>query len=189
MLHLTERLMITKTTRPFRQGLCLLATLFFLLNSCGESIEDFTAAFQNEGLKVYLDRFDDEATSRDISLDLSRVEVVFASEIFFNGQAVCSRSFENFENQGNGRVEISRVADCWENRNDQERENLIFREFGAAILERITNNAKLPNSLPASMMCNDCDIFTLFDASTIERRDFYVNELFQIEQVIPDWGN
>lgn len=174
--------------RPFRRGLYLLATLLFVLTSCGESIEDFTDAFQNEELKVYLDRFDDEAISRDISLNLSRVEVVFASEIFFNGQAVCSRSFENFENQGNGRVEISRIADCWENRNDQERENLIFREFGAAILERITNNAKLPNNLPASLMCNDCDIFALFDASTIERRAFYLNELFQIEQEIPDWG-
>lgn len=156
--------------------------------SCGESIDDFTSAFQNEELKVYLDRFNDEATARGISLDLSRVEVVFTSEIFFNGQAVCSRSFENYENQGNGRVEISRVPNCWESRNDQERENLIFREFGTVVLERITNNAKLPNNLPASLMCNDCDVFALFNASTIERRDFYLNELFQIEQEIPDWG-
>lgn len=171
-----------------RNRLCLLATLLCVFMSCGESIDDFTSAFQNEELKVYLDRFNDEATARGISLDLSRVEVVFASEIFFNGQAVCSRSFENFENQGNGRVEISRVGDCWENRNDQERENLIFREFGTVVLERITNNAKLPNNLPASLMCNDCDVFALFNASTIERRDFYLNELFQIEQEIPDWG-
>jgi len=27
--------------------------------------------------------------------------VVYASEILINGQAVCSRSFKNFENQGN----------------------------------------------------------------------------------------
>ncbi|MFT7150404.1 MAG: hypothetical protein ACI82Q_002270, partial [Nonlabens sp.] len=113
----------------------------------------------------------------------------FASEIFINGQAVCSRSFENFENQGNGRIEISRVANCWENRSDQEQENLIFREFGAVILDRITNNAKLPNDLPTSLMCSDCDIFSLIEPSTIDRRDYYMNELFEIDQEVPDWGN
>jgi len=30
------------------------------------------------------------------------VEVVYASEILINGQAVCYQSFENFENQNNG---------------------------------------------------------------------------------------
>lgn len=167
----------------------VLTALLFILTSCGESIEDFTSAFQNEELKVYLDRFGDEAASRDVSLDLSKVEVVYASEIFINGQAVCSRSFENFENQGNGRIEISRVANCWENRSDQEQENLIFREFGAVILDRITNNAKLPNDLPTSLMCSDCDIFSLIEPSTIDRRDYYMNELFEIDQEVPDWGN
>lgn len=171
-----------------RNRFLVLATLLFTLASCGESIEDFTSVFQNEELKVYLDRFGDEATSRGISLDLSKVEVVFVSEIFINGQASCSQSFENFGNRSNPRIEISRAANCWENRSDQEKENLIFREFGAGILERITNNAKLPNDLPASLMCDDCNIFDLFGPSTIDRRDYYINELFEIDQEIPDWG-
>lgn len=176
-----------KTHRKFIPSLCL-SLLLVTLFSCGESIDDFTSVLQNEQLKVHLDSFESEAQSRGISLDLARTELVFVGDIFFNGQRACIRNFENFENQGNARIEVSANPDCWENRNDQERENLLFREFGEALLDRLTNNSKLPNGLPASLMCNDCDIFSLYDQSTIERRSYYLNELMGVDQEIPDWG-
>ncbi|MBO3697713.1 hypothetical protein [Roseivirga sp. E12] len=182
--------MTSTTTRSTNRVFSLLCTVLILVSlfACGEDIDDFTSAFQNEELKVHLDSFDAEVSNRGGSLDLSRVELVFIADIFFNGQRVCSRHFENYENQGNARIEISRHDDCWESRNDQQRENFLFREFGAALLDRLTNNTKLPNGLPASMMCNDCDIFSIYDESTIVRREYYLNELIQIEQDIPEWG-
>lgn len=169
-------------------SLCLLFVLFTAVGCGGDTIDDFTSAFQNEEIKVYLERFADEASTRDISVDLSRTEAVFVGEIFFNGQRACIRNFENFENQGNSRIEVSRNIDCWDAQSDQARENLLFRELGAAILGRLNNNTKLPNGLSASLMCNDCDIFSLYDESTINRREYYLNELMQIEQEIPEWG-
>jgi len=165
-------------------SLLLLITVY----GCGENIDDFTSAFQNEELKVHLDSFASEAQTRGVSLDLTRTELIFVGDIFFNGQRACSRNFENYENQGNARIEVSANPDCWENRSGQERENLLFREFGEALLNRLTNNSKLPNGLPASLMCNDCDIFGLYDQSTIERRSYYLNELMGVEQEVPDWG-
>lgn len=188
MLHLAERLMNIKTTRPFRKSLYLLTSLVLLLNSCGESIDDFTDVIQDPAFKVYLDRFEEEASMRGFSIDLSQTQAVFQDQVFFNGVEACGVGQSIFEAGINGFIKISRAEGCWSGRNDLEKENLFFHEIGHAILKRPHSERKLPNGLAASAMCGDCNNFNAYNEFNLYRRDYYINELLSVVQDEPEWG-
>ena len=105
--------------RPF----FLSSILFLMFVSCKEENNEVTATFPD--LRIYLDRFEEEAQIRGYDFDLSQVEVWYADEVTLaDGTPVCGIGANI---QGRKTIEISRSEGCnWANRTDLERENLFF---------------------------------------------------------------
>ena len=136
----------------------------------------------------YVDRFYAEAEKRGTHLSKDNLEVVYEdlSELGFCG-------YGTFTNTGTvaALVQINGSTECWGNKNDYAKENLIFHELGHAVLERFHLNTLLPNGSPKSMMCGngECNNFRIYTAYTEATRAYYLDELFDEETPIPKWAN
>jgi len=82
---------------------------------------------------------------------------------------------------------------CWQN--SRQLETLIFHEMGHCILGREHDQTLLPNGDPKSIMYPD-DI-TLYapcsypigdSCNQLYKRDYYLDELFDPNTPVPDWG-
>lgn len=80
---------------------------------------------------------------------------------------------------------------CWDGLNEVARELLVYHELGHALLSRKHIDAVLPNGYTKSIMCAGADdeCSALPDYGTcIDRRSYYVDELFDTEITPPSWA-
>lgn len=139
------------------------------------------------GLEAFVDRFFAEAALRNVEVSDNNLEVIFKD---LSAEGVCGLGYFNFGGTDMRRVEISNNIFCWDIQTEFAQESLVFHELGHAILKKVHRNRKLPNGLPADLMCdgNVCDIFDFYDKYTLGKRAYYLDELFNAAAPNPDWG-
>lgn len=78
-------------------------------------------------MRIYLDRFEEEARIRDYDLDLSEMEAFYVDEIEMNGKTFCGYGYSNYQSAGVRRIEMSTESLCdWGSLNDYVREGFFF---------------------------------------------------------------
>jgi hypothetical protein len=126
-------------------------------------------------LRIYLDRFEEEAKARGYDFDLARVQAIYVDDIKVNGVTYCGYGYNNYDGSGLRRIEISK--DCrWATLTDIQRENFIFHEIGHAFLNRGHDETRLCNGTPVSLMTTKADPFSIYTEAG-EKRDYYITEL------------
>ncbi|MBX2817017.1 MAG: hypothetical protein KTR24_13510 [Saprospiraceae bacterium] len=148
------------------------------LHSCkGDAEIEIAPDFQ-----PYVDRFVDEAAERGITIDFSDtgLSVVFRKAAQVESSGVC---------RGNHNIEIEKLY--WDGLSDAEREGLIFHELGHCELDRRHRNDLLSNGEWASRMRGSPipDTLNAVINYSEERRDYYIEELFNEAVGEPEWVN
>lgn len=149
----------------------LIVTCLLFLNSCKkEEQSGIEPDFQE-----YVDRFVNEADSRNIKIDISKLKVSYGDTLEYN--CIYSKPKE---------VAINYA--CWNNLVDMQREILFFHELGHALLSRIDDNSKLPNGDFTTIMNNQDLLYLIYSELTPERRKYYLDQLFIPATPLPDWS-
>lgn len=159
-------------------------SLIFLIHGCSKNNEDSIP--NPPELQAYLDRFLQEAEQLGKSYDVSKLDLRFVDEQVQG--MYCGYGYTNYNNSGRQRIEIFNSEGCWSGRDDLEKETLFFHEIGHALLGRPHTEEQLPNSLPKSLMCSQCNIFGIYDEYHLHRREYYLKDLILLNPLIPDWG-
>jgi len=128
-------------------------------------------------LRIYLDRFEEEAKARGYDFDLAKVQVAYVDAITVNNVTYCGYGYSNFDGTGQRRIEISKADHCgWLALSDIERENFVFHEIGHAFFNRGHDNSMLCDGAVASLMTGGPNYLTVYTAPGDER-DYYIREL------------
>lgn len=166
-----------------------------ILSLCLFSCNDDKENEAYPDLRLYLDRFEEEARQRGYQLDLSEVETAYVDDIPVGEFTACGIGYVDYQGTGVRRIEISREERCWAGRNDIERENLFFHEIGHAFLDRRHDETRLCDGSPASMMAGRFNTFDFYDESSGEKRAYYISELLdrlnaadQCIEPLKDWS-
>lgn len=158
-----------------------------LLTGCGDELIQPQPRIPDE-FKSFIVDFAEEAKTRNVSVDTSKIEVVYVDRIRVEGRDFCGRGLFNYQGTGTNRIEISLQEGCWSGRSDLEKENLFFHELGHAVLGRFHLNDLLPNGTFKSLMCGNCSNFGTYTKYTLFKRPYYLDELFDPAASVPDWG-
>jgi hypothetical protein len=129
-----------------------------------------------------------------IDPELTEYVNAFVEEARLRGQIISSDNIEAkfgtlTEKCGLGSPNPPRVSidrNCWDGTPELPRELLMFHELGHAVLGRSHELSKLPNGDFASIMCTEPRI--LYNEYTIEKRAYYLDELFNTFANFPDWA-
>lgn len=127
-----------------------------------------------------MDGFVKAAELRNVNLNLDGFKVEFVDSLF---QDACGIGVM----RRNGKppyVHISRKPRCWTYLTYYEREELIYHEFGHALLRRGHDNDTLPNGERRSIMAQG--IWGLTENSA--KKMYYLDELFNRNTPIPEWA-
>lgn len=129
----------------------------------------------------FLDAFEEEAEFRGNTLPLTGFQMTFVSDL---GE-FCGYGWWDYDGFGTRRVEISTSENCWPSYDEDQKEQLMYHEFGHALLSRPHLDSKLPNGQPISMMCGDCDQTRIYYHPQMKK--YYLDELFDTNTDLPDW--
>ena len=88
---------------------------------------------------------------------------------------------------GNPVIFIASNRPCWDV-DETDREAVVFHELGHALLGREHKDDLLPNGLRASIMYSG-NIRGLYSGSRQNRRQYYIDELFDPQTPAPQWGS
>ena len=143
----------------------------------------------NQGpFEPYVSRFFEEAEARGFDFDRDRLDLAYMNSSGFT--QFCGYGWNDFNGTGRQRVEINPQSYCWEERDEWEKEGLMFHELGHAVLARFHDNWETGTGLYGSMMCggnNSCNQFALYNRYTPQLRQYYIDELFDRQTLLPDW--
>lgn len=85
------------------------------------------------------------------------------------------------------RIQIAISKRCWGDLAAEDREALVFHELGHAVLARQHDDRRLPNGSWHSMMTPG-SLRYLYSGGNLERRSYYLDELFDSNTPPPAWG-
>ena len=143
----------------------------------------------DNGLQTYVDRFYEEASIRGRNLEDESLIAEFTDKIEIQGVSFCGKGRHHVNGSQTSTIDIVLNDNCWENRSDNERENLVFHELGHALLGRFHFNELLSNGSHQSMMCGNCNNFLVYNEFQEYKRDYYLDELFIPDyNEVPDWS-
>ncbi|HEX6892102.1 MAG TPA: hypothetical protein VF141_15450 [Chryseolinea sp.] len=144
------------------------------LSSCSEDQE----MSEYPDLKIYLDRFEQEAGKLGYDFDLSKIQVAYVDEVKVNNNTYCGYGYSNYDGAGMRRIEISKSNYCnWAGKSDIEKENLFFHEIGHAFFLRAHDEAKQCDGSPLSLMNSTTNSWRIYDDTEQEKRTYYISEL------------
>ncbi len=126
-----------------------------------------------------VDRFVAEGVLRGVDVDVSKLEITFVEETDPPG-------FCGYARTNPPRVQIKNSDQCWTWRSDIDQEILLFHEFGHALLNHSHMQDTMANGNYKSMMFAG-DQFGTY-SSKGERRDYYLDELFDKSISQPTWA-
>ncbi len=165
--------------------------LFFALmasplvwTSCFSSLDSFNDDLANSDPELvgFLEEFEAEAASRGATLPaLEEFHMTFVSDL----GDFCGFGWWNYDGRGTRRVEIENTERCWLGYDEDQKEQLMYHEFGHALLSRPHIDTTLPNGQPLSMMCGECDQTRIYYHPRM--KDYYLDELFDRNTPLPDW--
>ena len=169
-------------------NLWIFSVLFvLLLTTCNSNDDELPPVVQDDVLKVYMDRFEEEAAARGIDISLEEVDAVFVDRITA-GDEFCGFGYTNFQGTGRRRVEIVNNDLCWNSLSEVGKEILMFHEIGHAVLNRPHLETQYPNRLFESLMCVTCNLTRLYTPYTYHRREYYLDELLDQSAPAPFWS-
>jgi hypothetical protein len=158
-----------------------IALFFSLVVALSCSKDDDTKPDVASDFQPYLERFKSEASARNVNLNYDKLKIEFVDQA----------SLPNYCGWGDfspPHVRIVQSDGCWNTRSDADKEILIFHELGHSMLQRQHFNDTLPNGDYKSMMF-DGRQFGIYIATTPERRQYYLDELFNPATTsIPTWA-
>jgi len=117
-------------------------------NSGGNDDDNSTIIVAPEFQEFY-NSFLDEMESRGRDLRDRSITVVFVNQITApNSSQFCAYGYPNFNNSGQARVEVINSQQCWGRWNTIQKENLMYHEFGHALLSKGHTDTFFPNGSP-----------------------------------------
>ena len=140
-----------------------------------------------EEVQPYVDQFIAEAKAHGQEIVIDNLIIELTTPVENGGQFVCGVTYGEIIGQTQNRIVIDTECLAWRH-SDRSREILVFHELGHAILFRNHRTDKLPNNDFASIMVGttwNIDDFYIFDT---EKRQYYIDELFDSSTPIPDWA-
>lgn len=132
-------------------------------------------------LKIFLDRFEDEAKLRGYNLNFSNLDLRYVEKLQMpDGSEYCGQGFIRHPETGKRTVLISKSSiHCdWANKTNIQRENLFFHEMGHAFLNLPHDNAMMCDGKPLSLMTDIFNQFFIYKENEPELRAYYFDELF-----------
>ncbi|RZN84630.1 MAG: hypothetical protein EVB11_00845 [Winogradskyella sp.] len=162
-----------------------------IINSEGEGEENDIMTIDSL-LKPFYDSFIEEMLSRGRDLSQIPISIVFINPGSQNGagNAYCGLGYANYDQSNTARVEIVSSPDCWNNQTYIQKENLMYHEFGHALLNRGHVFNFFPNGLPTSIMCSQiCSNFQVYSLNQEQQRSFYLDELLNEDIEMPSWAD
>ena len=165
--------------------------ILFLFFSCSK--QNINDNIIDEELRPYVESFIEEANKRGVQLSIDDLDAELVNQISVGNNSYCGYGWFFYQGTLRKRIEIKDSENCWQNRTNIERENLIFHELGHVLLGRVHIDQTFPNQSPKSLMCpsdgpNGCNNFNTYHDN--ERfRSYYLDELFDRNTKDPDFIN
>lgn len=173
--------------------LVLFIVLIFLLG-CSEK-EEFTPLYQvPEEIQPFIDAFEAEAKLHGHDIKITNLIIRYDNTIPDPYCGACNSNALNTNVQKI--ISINNELDCWDS--PEEHEALFFHELGHCILGREHDSSLLPNGNPKSIMVpNNLSLYgpCIYDidpgapCNDRFKRDYYIDELFDPNTPVPEWGN
>lgn len=166
--------------------------ILLLFSSCNKLPID--GNFIDKELRPYIENFIEEANQRGVQLNIDDLTAEIVDEISIGGDnTYCGYGWFFYQGTLRKKIEVKNSDNCWQNRTNIERENLIFHELGHAFLGREHLDETLPNESPKSIMCasdgpNSCNNFNTYHDNELFR-SYYLDELFDRSTKDPDFIN
>ena len=164
-----------------------------MINGCSKEV-DFVPVYDVPAeYQPFVDAFIREALDRGHSIEIDNLIIDYNGNIEAPHCAGCNSA--SIEKNIQKIVSINPNLKCWFT--EEDREALIFHELGHCILGRIHDNGRLPNGDLKSLM-NETDLSVYssciypIDNGPCDnsfKRSYYLDELFEEETPVPDWGN
>lgn len=158
-----------------RDSYLLILIITFILIGCKKDDVPVPAEIQDD-FKIYVDRFISEGSKRGVKVDLSGYKVSYGDTLKY----YCGYAFYD-------KKQVIIRYDCWQGLTDLDKEILMFHELGHAYLGRNHNNNLLENGDYKTMMFNG-NQFGLYAEYSIEKRKYYLDELFNSSISSPVWA-
>ncbi len=180
--------------------LLLILSVILMLSNCSqddssliETVAEYNPA-QHPGIQLafrtHVKNFYDEANLRDENPDNIIGQTIESLKMIFDvdlDEQYCGYAY-GFDNPfSDPFVVISTRPECWGERNEAERELLVFHELGHAILTRYHDNSQLPSGHKKSIMVSDNTLFTIYADNETDKRNYYLDELFDPNTPEPEW--
>ncbi|GAB4011962.1 hypothetical protein GCM10028808_26900 [Spirosoma migulaei] len=142
-------------------------------------------------VEPYLKSFRDEAAKRNKVVSTANLIVTFGTVLT---EDVCGQCI--LENGKTPRIILNADDFCWKTASTNERECLVFHELGHCLLNRAHKTEKFTNGLYVSLMNPDnVAVYATCrypiggdECDKRDRRDYYINELFEPATPTPVWG-
>lgn len=172
-----------------RASLLLFVSFFWILWACENTPPDLPYPAPvyriDPEFQEYVDRFVDEGRKRGVTVDVSRLNMEFEEGYVERDGTIYCGYANNFGTSSTPDVDISTT--CWEFYDPVRREILIFHELGHAILDRAHVNTLLPSLGKRSIMHPSLGV-DIYSKYTLEKREWYLDELFNQDSPVPMWG-
>lgn len=138
-------------------------------------------------VQPYIDQFELEASKRGQDIQIDNLIVDFGGELTDNsGNTAAGQCRPAFSGEPTPHITLDTTSANWRN-NEFSREMLVFHELGHCILDRLTHkDDELPNGNFASIMRTVG--YQLYGTSTLFKREYYLDELFNEATPTPDWA-
>ena len=154
-----------------------LSRAFVVLSLVVQGCDENPETPQYPDLRIYLDRFEEEARGRGYDFDLTNVQLAYLDEVVVNNVTYCGYGYNSYGGTGLRRIEISKDVNCgWLALSDLERENFIFHEIGHAFFNRGHDDTMLCDGSLASLMTGGPDYLKVYTEPG-DKRDYYIREL------------
>ncbi|MBA4053744.1 MAG: hypothetical protein C0490_03445 [Marivirga sp.] len=163
--------------------------LFF---GCSQD-RDFKPAYDvPEEFQLYFDTFINEAASRGFNYKITNLIVKYDEAVISPSCGQCNSNSMDASVQKV--ITINPNLQCWFT--DEEKEAFFIHELGHCVLGRLHDNTLLPNGDPKSMMAESrLDVYSVciyqIDEQECDRRykrPYYIDELFDENTSVPEWG-
>ena len=160
----------------------------YIFTSCTEENLENDSKFEyriDDEVSGFLEKFYLESEARGVQILKENLAIDILDNVSLNGNTVCALSgFNHVFPQRY--IEIDRG--CWESISEEQKEIVLFHELGHSLLGRKHNLEKLPNNKLKSLMypiLGGKNFYEVF----VERRKYYLDELFDASTLVPEWGN
>lgn len=175
----------------------LITSIAFLFFSCEkEKIFEYSV---DPAFEKYVEQFFVEASLRGVSLKRENLIIEFTNSPTNDFCGQCTKG--NNGTQTQRKIKIQNNRTCWSERFEENKETLIFHELGHCFLDRGHFDEYFEDGSPKSIMTtfdeapfsrciydfdggNDS---SLSSCNKIDRRTYYIDELFGVKNEKPFW--